>query len=173
MFFGVGLGVTARSGAAGPPAPPAKTYAQFQQHIQGLATDGSVGGSSTLQTPNAAAFRITGPIIGGGMSGSPWNALVRGGGSGSGVYRVLQHALPSLEIMQAIVAGGFETFMRTEAGPASTTVNALDRNGYVSGSFAGAATTFRVIDLIRWDDVLKKAFRSNPSVGGAEAEYVF
>lgn len=153
------------------PAP--KTYTDFQAHIATLATGGAVQGAITTQTPNAASFRITGPLIGGSMSGSPWNALVRGGGSGSGIYRVLQHALPSLEIMQAIVAGGFETYMRTESGPTSTTVTALDRNGYASSTFAGAATTFRVVDLIRWDDTLKKAFRSNPSIGGAESEYVF
>lgn len=28
-------------------------------------------------------------------------------------------------------------------------------------------------DLIRWDETLKKAFRSNPSIGGAETEYAF
>jgi len=94
--------------------------------------------------------------------------------------RIIQHALPSEAVFNALTSSGHEiyvqhqayTFVYEEDGPYGVV-----RNGYSSDTFYGqygsAYASGRILDLIRFDAATGKAWRSNPSSGSAETEYNF
>lgn len=148
----------------------AKTYADFQVHIATLAT-GGVKPWSNPTTLSAGAFRTTAAAPASDMFGSSWLQWVS---SFCPASRMIQHGLPSQVAFDDQVSGGRDIYYRLDANGVQTVFNSVGRNGYTSLAAAGGGeAAFIMTDLIRWDDALKKAFRSNPSAGGAETEYTW
>lgn len=142
----------------------AKTYAEYQAAIAALPTAawGTDAGVATR------AFRTTAAAATGSMVGSSWFQSFHSGAPS----RLVQHGVQTLEIFNAQVSGGFELYLEITSA-SSLAVGALTRHGYTSAEGAAANPRGRVTRLIRWDDTLKKAFESDPSIGGAETEWVF
>lgn len=160
--------------AVGPVAAlPARTYAEFQTHIQGLATGGFVDWVNAINRAANKYYTIASTPTGS-MSGSTWNS-VEGAIATSGVDRAIQHALPSQSVFNEQVANTgaiyFELFSPGSA--AGTSFVGISRNGYTSSGAAAGSFGRKITDLIRWDFTLNKAFRSNPSAGTAETEYTW
>lgn len=148
-------------------AAPAKTYTDFQAHIATLGASSATWSASPAGTGGGKKI-TTAAAQTGGMDGSSWNAPFRRA-AGTVTCRVIQHALPSEAVFLAQIANSQDIYFEV-VDVGSVAFTGVTRNGYTSGS-ASASTGQRVVDLIRWDDTLKKAFRSNPSTGGAETEY--
>lgn len=94
--------------------------------------------------------------------------------------RVVQHACKDQATWDALIAGGFEVLVQiTDAGQLTGEdyLDGVSRNGYTSQFAVGTFGPFpmsRLTRFIRWDDVLKKAFESNPSTGSlTETEYTW
>lgn len=163
MRIGLGMALT-RGGLLG--GLVAKTYAEYQAAIAALPSVGlaswatNIGTSTVNFTTNAAAAT-------GSMEGSSWNSTYQT----ATVARGVQHALKDEATFNAQVAGGFLLYISAQSAGVNAAVS-LSRNGYTSTADA-ADVSGRIVRIIRWDDTLKKAFESNPSIGGAETEWVF
>ena len=145
-----------------------KTYAEFQAHISSLTALTSAWTGNLVST---GPRRTTAAALTGAMAGSPWNHRAT---VSSVVARVIQHALPSLAVVNEQIAGGFEIYFQIVNLGNLIGFNEVTRNGYTSLQDYSVSQGGRSItDLIRWDDVAKKAWRSNPSIGGAETEYTW
>lgn len=108
------------------------------------------------------------------MEGSTWGpSSAEGVRTTSTLARGVQHALPSQAAFDALQGGQ----IYVEFPTATFSVAALpsvNRNGFASSANASTGLTVtKIIDLIRWDFTLNKAFRSNPSAGTAETEYTW
>ena len=148
----------------------AKTYADFQSHIRTLTT------TSTSWSSFSAVGKqyTTAAGVVGGMDGSSWGpaATAFKASTSNIVCRIIQHALPSEAVFLEQVSGGRDVYFETQTAGTVASFPAVTRNGYTSNA-DNSSTGRRVIDLIRWDDTLKKAFRSDPSIGGVETEYTW
>lgn len=151
--------------AAAAPEPPVATYADFVTAMEALSTSGAAAWGN--EVASAGSYRTTAAAETGNLFGSSWNNAFRR--ASSSVCRAIQHGLPSYSVFQDQVAGSRLIFFRLVAGP-NTALPAVLRNNFES-SDVSAVDTWQMDLLIRWDDTLKKAFQSNPSIGGAETEY--
>lgn len=167
-MLGLGLGLPGAAVMRG--GPPAKTYADFQSHIRSKATNGFVAWATNVGVGNSK-FWTTAGTVGGTMAGSTWNDKTD---SSFAPCRAVQHAMKNQTIFDEQVASGFDIYFETADGGFVGVLNSVTRNGYTSVGASSGPYASRVMPLlIRWDDTLKKAFQSNPSVAGAETEYVF
>jgi hypothetical protein len=173
-MIGLGLALGLRSGGGGAAPPPAKTYADFVAHISTL--------SATLQSnlstymdlySGGADFRVlmnNGDAI---MDGSSWNSFYRG--AGTTLDGALRHAFASAEIRSSQISSGYQIFIKVRDATPSSFFTGITRNGFTSATigFGEAWSAGKITQIIRWDDALKAAFESDPSVGGAEVPYEF
>lgn len=153
---------------AGPRGGGAKTYAQFQAQIATLATGGALAWSALAQT--AGSYRVTAAAATGTMFASSWNDAYF---FQSTAARVIQHALTSEAVFNDQVSNGWEIFVVVTNTTTGINFVGSNRNGYMSSSFNDGNPYARrtVTDLIRWDG--SQAWRSNPSIGGAETLYTW
>lgn len=169
-MLGLGLGLPGaavmRSGGA-----VAKTYADYQAK---MATDFP---NTALWNGDVAgivqgAYRSTAAADTGTMVGSSWVSQFRRGSGNTSVCRLIQHAMPSQAAYLAAQAAGHIVVWRWAfTGTAPGGYPALNRNGYLSLEDLTSGDMNVCNLLVRWDEATKKAYQSNPSVGGAETEY--
>lgn len=165
LSAGTGLGIGFQGADAG-----GKTYAQFQAHIATLAPTSVAWSGSSVN----AARRTTAAAATGVMQGSSWGLSETGflTGAASQISRVVQHGLPSQAVFDAQVASGREIYLLMVDDGTTTSYGAVNRNGYTSAVFSGAATPCSICtDLIYWDGT--QAQRMNPKLGTGPTPYVF
>lgn len=148
-----------------------KTTADWNAHLLTLATGGQrFWTSSPAFAPGA--YRTTAEASPGfaEMYGSVWNSYAYDVIPPS---RLCQHGLPSQAIYNAQTAAGYQIFFRITSFGDQASFAALNRNGYLSLSLFPdpAIASIKCTEIIRWDGA--KAWKSNPSIGGAETEYTW
>lgn len=165
MFFAPNPGILAAGVSMG------KTYAEFQAHIATLATGGSKDWANNPALA-AGAYRTIAATSPGfaDMYGSVWNSYVYDNVPPS---RLCQHGLPSQAIFNAQTAAGYQIFFRIVSFGDQALFTALNRNGYTSLGLTPdpSLASIKCTEIIRWDG--SKAWKSNPSIGGAETEYTW
>lgn len=145
-----------------------RTYADWVTEANRLATGGT--NSWTIAGNFAAGtYQTTAGADSGTMSGSPWSGRIYGSSSAS---RIIQHSLQSQADWDTQRSLGQVIVYRQIVATAAAKV-AYTRNGFTSDSDASTLNSRQCDLVIRWDDALKKAFQSDPSIGGAETEYVW
>lgn len=145
-----------------------RTYADWVTEANRLATEGT--NSWTIASNFAAGtYQTTAGADSGTMKGSPWSGRVYGPSS---VSRIIQHSLQSQAEWDIQRSLGQVIVYRQIVATAAAKV-AYTRNGFTSDSDASTLNSRQCDLVIRWDDALKKAFQSNPAIGGAETEYVW
>lgn len=151
-----------------------RTYAEWVSQADSLATGGALPWEVNAAIPPGSYTTTASAATGGALVGSSWNALFRRTTTASSVERVIQHGLQNSTIVSEQRAGGLKIFFRVVAADGSAGYVALNRNGFLSSASTGNSGNGAICDLlIRWDATLGKAFQSNPSIGGAETEYVW
>lgn len=148
-----------------------KTYADYQAK---MATDfpNTAAWSGDLSGIGQGAYRSTAAADTGTMVGSSWASTFKRGTGTTSVCRLVQHAMPnSAAYLAAQAAGHIVVWRWAYVSPAPGGYPALNRNGYQSLEDLTAGDLNACNLLIRWDETTKKAYQSNPSIGGAETEY--
>lgn len=152
-------------------APQGKTYDDFVAHITALATNGSTSWTNNVQLSPGGYRSTAAPFAGfSQMRGSIWMNYAL---SGVPPSRLAQHGLPSEAIYNAQAAAGYQIFFRLTSAGNQYSYYSLTRNGYTSEVYYDDPPLPAVYctELIRWDGM--KAWKSNPSIGGAETEYTW
>lgn len=162
------------SNVVGPIVAAAKTYAEFQAHIATLtATTRAVNSTSNM----VGQFRVTLGSPSGGLIGSSWGPGSPGGfaqGASSALGRIIQHAMPSEAVFNALVASTSEVCMTiiTVSTPAGA-LNAVTRNGYPSTSYAGGAGTANAVSELLLFDPTDGPVRMVPNAGTGPTPYTW
>lgn len=163
MFFSPNPGILAAGVSTG------KTTADWNAHITTLATSGDQPWGADVARAGGA-YRTTAAAAAGTMYGTSWSSYL--------FYqfapcRLIQHGLPNVAAFNDQVANGRQVFFRVASAVDQSVFGSLTRNGYTSTFLdAGApSTTLICTEIIRWDGA--KAWKSNPSIGGAETEYTW
>ena len=141
-------------------------YDAFVAYITAQATGGATVWA-TNQAPNAGAYITTASAaLGGVMVATSWNGSFRA--TAAAPCRILQHALASEAIFNDQCAAERKIFYRLTAGASRANFVGVNRNGYASQSSSDGFTygSRFCTELIRWDG--ERAWKSNPSIGGAE-----
>lgn len=160
-----------RSGVIAGSRSSAKTYADFESHITGLALQGSIAWGATVSGTNGSYITTADNASAlGSMVGSSWLDSFRF--DQTTVARACQHGMATQPIWQAQRDAGLKILITTGSGSVENYVG-KDRNGYNSMSQAGDFGAKRINQIIRWDVALSKAFQSEPRFGGAETEYTW
>lgn len=151
-----------------------RTYAEFQAHIATL--------TASIRTVNSTSntvgqFRVTLGSPSGGMIGSSWGPGSSGGfaqGGSSSLARIIQHAMPSEDVFNALVAAGSEVCVTivTVSTPAGA-LNSVTRNGYTSTSYAGGAGTANAVSELLLFDLTDGPVRMVPNAGLGPSAYTF
>lgn len=148
-----------------------RTYPDFQAYIATL--------TNAADRQGAQSFSAIGPVSrfryilnsdasGNAHYGQPFGGRCLGDGN-----HCVQQALPSQAIYTENLAAGrmfFVELVEDATDSPATTRNGKTSAAYNSTARANLSNGGRITRLIRWDDGLKKAFESNPSIGGAETE---
>lgn len=125
--------------------------AEFNAYVAAQATGGVQAWGGSLGSIAAGAYRITTePTVPGyaPLVGSPWGPLSANGISASYSYwpRVIQHAMPSEAVFNAVKAASGQVLIRVEdGGIASPPYDAYTRNGFTSGATGATSTYIRRI----------------------------
>lgn len=161
--------------SAGVSSAPARTYAEFQTQMAALATNGVRSWSATL-TP-VGKYYTTAAAYTGSMVGSTWGpSAAEGANEGATLARMIQHGFADSTIATDQVTNTARVYFELAASPAtnSSAFPAVSRNGFTSTASGSTGVPVRqMVDLIRWDFTLNKAYRSNPFAGTAETEYTW
>lgn len=147
----------------------ARTYAEFQSHIAGLATSGERSWSGQGFSSSVTNFTTTATAPVGGMTGSSWmspysNAI-------SSVARIVQHSLPSPAVYDQQIADGRQIYL--DVTPTSTMgpYAALARNGFTSS--AGAEASGRTCSRVLYYDAVTGPMQMNPNAGTGPTPYTW
>lgn len=159
--------------AASVVAPVGKTYADFNAAIVALATngtapwDGFVANNPVGYPKRVRVVASAAPT--GEMAGSPYGSWFW---TGAAWARVVQHAMPSLAAVNALMAAGQAVYLEVGA-EVQDGATPLDRNGYLSKSYGPWNDNYaNLVDFRWWDDPAKKAWRYNPRTMSAPVEFV-
>lgn len=109
--------------------------------VKSFADTISVAESFRVQLSSGAGFAGT-------MTGSSWSPRVR---PGSGLARVIQHAMPSLAVAEAQRAANRQIFISVTT-TSNGAANSLNRNSYTSAADASSATSLIVDELLYFTD---------------------
>ena len=131
---------SAKAGATG------KTYAEFQAHIRSIPNTGIRTWAEEISF--AASFVVPAAAPSGSMSGSSSGGSIFG--SGANIARTVQHRLPDRTTWDAVVAGGFDVWCRTEVEPGTYTIAGLTKHGYTSTTAVNNASNLRMPECIYW-----------------------
>lgn len=153
-----------------------KSYEDFRSHIATLATAPSRVPQHNVGQFITATSSVRVTLDGGTtayMTGSSWNSRFQA--VGTTFLAAIWHAMPSQAVFNAQNSQGLEVLITITVPGSQQTYSALSRNGLQSdgGTLDQSYTYGRVTRLLRWDAALGKAFESNPSIGGAETEYLW
>lgn len=161
----------------GPAGSGAKTYADFDAYITGLATGGALAWATNTATIAAGSYTTTASVAtGGALMGSSWLTFFKGTASAASAERIIQHGLVDAAAVAAQRTGGRKIFLRIIGADATAGYVALDRNGFLSAAGVGNNLTGRLCDLILiWvgADVGGAAYSMNPSAGTGPTPYTW
>jgi hypothetical protein len=162
----LGLSLGLRS-VYGPSAPAAKTYADFVEHITGLATQGEAtfGESSALH----GAYITTATSAFPSMVGSSWNSYFEGGDSN--VSAIIRHGMPTPQAIDAQISSGRRLYFRINFGGGEVPYTGLSRNNYSSTDGPATPAASTCTQIIYWDGT--QAWQMYPSLGLGPTPYTW
>lgn len=149
-----------------------RTYEEFVAHVTLLASAGSRGWDQSLNGTGKRLTTASAPT--GTMIGSSWGpSSPNGVWDSSAVARAIQHAMADEAIFGEAVANSAVIYFDTTArSTVAADLPSVNRNGFTS-SASNRSAQRQITDLLRFDFATGRVFRSNPSLGTAEAEYTW
>lgn len=143
-----------------------KTYADFLAYITSDAGITQANGAQAYPSPNTILVSNIGDY--GTMWGSSWAHRFT---DDSTLSRIIQHALPSLEIFQDQIANSRKVILILESY-GSVNCASRNRNGYLSEAYT-TYTCNVCTKITYWNNLLGKAFYLNPYASGTATEFIY
>lgn len=142
----------------------AKDYAAWLAHITARSSGRTTNWSQSTGFWDSPPLRIIGPVPpSGSMTGSPYgDRLFSMANPSANTSRVLQHALPSLEVYNAIVAAGGAVIIDYDSPGAEDSYAGRNRNGFTSSSGAASDFARRVFECSYWNPLTNAPETVNP-----------
>lgn len=148
-----------------------RTYAEFRDHINTLASNTTRGWSADGRGVGTFLTDCATPT--GAMQGSTWGGP--GGSAGipnlatQAVARMVQHAMPSAAVFNDNVSAGRRVLLTVATAGTLSSPSGLNRNGYTSASYSGTVVGRVVTLMLYWYD--EQAWQIDPSAGGSPTPY--
>lgn len=124
----------------------------------------SVGDITTILSTNKTyVYKVD--TMRGAMIGSSWGRTFSATtpSNVTTIFRICQHAYPSLEMYNASFTRGDYVVFTTGTSTSSTSFTGLNRNGYTSGSYGATIIASRnMIDFVYYDPFLDMVMHNNP-----------